>query len=205
MVRAEKGGACMASTPRARDEVLLHPVRMRIVVALVGRALTPSQLRAELADVPQATLYQHLGKLTRAGALRVVEERPARGAVERVYALNEGSPALHPAALAQTAPEDLRRYYATFMAALLADGSRYLAGESLDLARDGFGFRQVAFNLSDEEMRAMAIALNAALAPFLAYAPAPGRRRRLLATIMIPQPIAPDAEAPPEGAEDSRP
>jgi hypothetical protein len=47
----------MAESPL--DEILLHPVRMRIVVALAGRALTPGQLRAELTDVPQATLYQH--------------------------------------------------------------------------------------------------------------------------------------------------
>ncbi len=205
----------MTPTAGSRDDVLLHPVRMRIVVALAGRALTPSQLRAELADVPQATLYQHLGKLTRAGALRVVEERPVRGAMERVYALNAGSAALHPPALdpaniARTPPDEWRRYYAVFMAALLADGSRYLASGSPDLLRDGFGFRQVAFNLSDEEFQAMVTAMNTAIAPYLAYPPAPGRRRRLFATVMIPQAVAPpevpeepkepDESAPPERA-----
>ncbi|HEU0027724.1 MAG TPA: helix-turn-helix domain-containing protein [Ktedonobacterales bacterium] len=194
----------MASPPRQHGDVLLHPVRMRIVVALAGRALTPSQLRAELADVPQATLYQHLGKLTRAGALRVVEERPVRGAVERVYALNESSAALHPPALdpaniARTPPDEWRRYYAVFIAALLADGSRYLASGALDLLRDGFGFRQVALNLSDEEFKAMVIAMNTAITPYLAYAPGPGRRRRLFATVMIPQAATPpDENAPPE-------
>ncbi len=191
------------TTPRSQDDVLLHPARMRIVVALAGRALTASQLRAELTDVPQATLYQHLGKLTRAGALRVVEERPVRGAVERVYALNESSAALHPPALnpaniARTPPEEWRRYYAVFIAALLADGSRYLASGAPDILRDGFGFRQVALNLSEEELQAMAMAINAAIAPYLALAPAPGRRRRLLATIMIPQAPPPDESAPPE-------
>jgi DNA-binding transcriptional ArsR family regulator len=199
----------MAPTSDERGDVLLHPVRMRIVVALAGRALTPSQLRAELADVPQATLYQHLGKLTRAGALRVVAERPVRGAVERVYALNEGSAALHPPALdpanvARTPPEEWRRYYAVFMAALLADGSRYLASDAPDLLRDGFGFRQVALNLSNEEFQAMVIAMNTAIAPYLANGPEPGRRRRLFATIMIPQAVAPpdepDADAPAEPA-----
>lgn len=196
----------MASTPPTGDDVLLHPVRMRIVVALAGRSLTPGQLRAELADVPQATLYQHLGKLTRAGALRVVEERPARGAVERVYALNEGSAALHPSALdpanvARTPPEEWRRYYAVFIAALLADGSRYLASDAPNLLRDGFGFRQVALNLSNDEFRAMVIAMNSAIAPYLAYPPAPERRRRLFATVMIPQAAAPpDGDAPMESA-----
>ena len=201
----------MASTSRERGDVLLHPVRMRIVVALAGRALTPSQLRAELADVPQATLYQHLGKLTRAGALRVVAERPVRGAVERVYALNESSAALHPPALdpaniARTPSEEWRRYYAVFMAALLADGSRYLASEAPDLLRDGFGFRQVALNLSDEEFQAMVIAMNSAIAPYLANGPGPDRRRRLFATVVIPQAVAPpdEPDAPDAGATPER-
>lgn len=181
----------------ALNDVLLHPARMRIILALAGRELTPSQLRAELPDVPQASLYKHLARLTRAGALRVVAERPVRGAVERVYALDEGSPTLRPANPTQVTPEELRRLYAVFLAAQLADGSRYLASEGADPFRDGFGFRQVALNLSEDEWQAMARALNAALAPYLALEPSPERRRRSFATILIPQqPAAPD-EPPP--------
>lgn len=191
------GGCDMSELPP--DDVLLHPVRMRIVVALAGRSLTASQLRAELADVPQATLYQHLGRLTRAGTLRVVEERPARGAVERVYALGEGGAGLNPARFAQATPEELGRYYATFIAALLADGSHYLRREGIDPLHDGFGFREVVFLLSDDELRAMGQALNAALLPFLKHMPAPDRRRYHFSTIFIPQPETPGA---PERAGD---
>lgn len=172
------------------DDVLLHPVRMRIVVALAGRTLTAGQLRAELPDVPQATLYQHLGRLMRAGTLRVVEERPARGAVERVYALGEAG--ADPARFAQATPKELARYYATFIAALLADGSRYLRSEGIDPLHDGFGFREVVFLLSDDELRAMGQALSAALLPFLTHTPAPDRRRFHFSTILIPHPGAPE-------------
>ncbi|HEX9039025.1 MAG TPA: helix-turn-helix domain-containing protein [Ktedonobacterales bacterium] len=172
------------------NDALLHPVRMRIVVALAGRRLTAGQLRAELADVPQATLYQHLGRLTRAGTLRVVEERPARGAVERVYALDESSPTLRSVNPATVTTEELRRYYISFIAALLADGSRYLRGAVADPAHDGFGFRLLPLYLTDEELGTMSVALKAALAPFLT--PAPGRRRLLLSTVLIPQTGAPE-------------
>lgn len=187
------------------DDILLHPVRMRIVVALAGRTLTAGQLRAELADVPQATLYQHLGRLTRAGTLRIVEERPVRGTLERVYAINEGSPALRPFDPAQLAPEQLRQYLATFLAALLADGSRYLRGEEINPMRDGFGFRQVIFNLSDDDLRAMMRALNAALMPYLTQQPAQGRRRLLFSTVLIPQASVTETEpdAPPGPDEDA--
>ena len=45
----------------ASADLLLHPVRLRIVQAFLGdRALTTSDLAAELADVPPASLYTSL-------------------------------------------------------------------------------------------------------------------------------------------------
>jgi DNA-binding HxlR family transcriptional regulator len=68
--------------------LLLHPVRLRIVQAFLGdRALTTSQLRAELGDVPTASLYRHVARLVTHGVLSVVAERRVRGAVERTYVM----------------------------------------------------------------------------------------------------------------------
>ena len=44
-------------------DLLLHPIRLRIVQALVGEPMTPLQLKDRLADVPQATLYRHINQL----------------------------------------------------------------------------------------------------------------------------------------------
>ncbi|HYT79398.1 MAG TPA: helix-turn-helix domain-containing protein, partial [Actinomycetota bacterium] len=72
----------------ARADLLLHPVRLRILKAFLGdRALTTSQLAAELDDVPAGSLYRHVALLTKAGILQVVAERRIRGAVERTYTL----------------------------------------------------------------------------------------------------------------------
>ena len=72
----------------ASADLLLHPVRLRIIKAFLGdRALTTSQLAAELDDVPAGSLYRHIARLTKAGVLQVVAERRVRGAVERTYTL----------------------------------------------------------------------------------------------------------------------
>ena len=72
----------------ASADLLLHPVRLRIVQAFLGdRALTTSDLAAELADVPAASLYRHVARLVDAGVLAVVAERRVRGALERTYVL----------------------------------------------------------------------------------------------------------------------
>ena len=45
-------------------ELLLHPVRLRIIGAFLGdRKLTTADLQAELPDVPPTSLYRHLGHL----------------------------------------------------------------------------------------------------------------------------------------------
>ena len=54
------------------------------------------------------------------------------------------------------------------------------------------GYRQVVLNLTDEEISEMAGALNAAVGRFVAYDPKPGRKRRMLATVLIPLDDGPD-------------
>ena len=67
-------------------DVLMHPVRMRIMVALAGQQLTAQQLMTLLPDIAQATLYRHLSVLTEQQVLEVVEERPVRGTVDEAHA-----------------------------------------------------------------------------------------------------------------------
>ena len=176
----------------SRTSLILHPVRMRLLGTLARRQLTARQLSELLPDVPQATLYHHLGMLMHAGLLRVVSERPVRGTVEKLYALAEDQMVLSPADLANTSRDDHLRYFTTFLAMLLGDFARYLQQEGpIDLFADGVGFRETAFYLSDDELAQAAAAVNQALLPFLSNQPAPHRRRRLLATITFP-----DAEPP---------
>src|SRR5215472_7084155 len=95
----------------SRVDLILHPVRLRLLGALARRQLTAHQLSERLPDIPQATLYHHLGKLTQAGLLRVVSERQVRGAVEKRYALDEDSVVLGPADLEDASREDHLRYF----------------------------------------------------------------------------------------------
>ena len=185
----------------SRADLILHPVRMRLLVALARRQLTAAQLSELLPDVPQATLYHHLGILTRAGLLRVVSERPVRGTVEKLYALADDNALLSPADLAHASREDHLRYFTIFVATLLADFARYLQQDApVDLLADGVGYHETPFYLSDDEFAQAAAAVNQALLPFLGNQPAPRRRRRLFATIVFPDAASADA---PHDAEPS--
>ncbi len=170
-----------------RADLILHPVRLRIILAFVGgRRLTPQQVAGVLPDVPQATLYRQIERLFRGGALAVGAERRVRGAVERTYVLAEGGSSVSSEDLARSSKDDHLGYFTAFAAGLIAQFEQYLERSEIDLSKDGVGYRQAVLNLSDEELSEMAAALNSAVGRFIAYEPRPGRKRRLLATVLFP-------------------
>lgn len=178
-------------------ELLLHPVRLRIVQAFLGeQQRTTGELRAELPDVSAATLYRQVAALVEGGVLVVTAERRARGAVERTYRLRAERATVQPSELAALTVEEHRAGFLTFVAGLLADFDRYLATPGADLERDLVGYRQTGFYASDAELEAVIAALRAAVAPQADVGPGPGRTRRLLTTMLLPAPH------PPAGASD---
>ncbi len=176
-------------------DLLLHPIRLRIVQALAGRAATTLQLKEWLGDVPQATLYRHLNQLADGGLVHVVDERPVRGGLERTYAVVEAAVSLGPDAVAGATRDDHLRYFATFVGALISDFATYLDTDGADVGRDGVGYRQAPLWLTDDELDDLLARLGETLAPFLANEPSPERRRRLLTTILMPNGVSEPADA----------
>lgn len=182
-------------------ELVLHPVRIRILRAVAGARLTTHDLLERLPEVPQATLYRQLAALAKAGLLEVVEERKVGGAVERVYALPEHGATLAPSALASATAADHTRYFTAFMSTLLSEFSRYLARDRIDFAADGVGYHQLVLHLTDAELAEFSTGLNALVGPLLANRPDDGRTPRLLATVLLPaDPMtSTPGQPPPEG------
>lgn len=173
--------------PLGTADLLLHPVRLRIVQALLGEGrLTTADLRARLHDVPAATLYRQVTTLLEGEVLEVVEEHRVRGAVERTLALRSDNLKVGADEARTMSREQHRRAYLTFTAALLADFDRYLAREDVDLGRDQVGYGQVALHLTDGEMAELLEDLQSVVLPRLAHQPGDGRTKRMLTTIVVP-------------------
>ena len=173
----------------ASADLLLHPVRLRIVKAFLGdRALTTRQLAAELRDVPAATIYRHVARLTEAGVLQVVAERRVRGITERTYTLRLFAAQLQPDEIAAMSTEEHASAFLAYVAGLLGDFDRYLATGPEDPGRDGAGYRVAGLWLTDAEVADYVRDLVAITMPRLANAPGEGRRRRMLYTITLPAP-----------------
>ena len=170
-----------------KADLILHPIRMRILMALVSKQKTSKQLAAILPDIPPATLYRHIRCLAKAGLINIVAERPVRGAVEKVYTVDPSSATLTADEMASASKEDHLRYFTAFVASLLDDFSHFLERtRTMNLTDEGVGYNKVPLELSDEELKSLSAHLNQVFGPYLANTPRPDRRRRIITSIVMP-------------------
>ena len=168
-------------------ELLLHPVRIRIVRAFAGdRVRTTSDLQARLPDVPHTSLYRHVGLLTTEGVLEVVGQERIRGTVERSYRLNRQRATLDQDAIEGMPIEAHRSAFAAAMAALMADFGAYLDHGDADPSRDLVGYRQIPLWLTSAELADLISQMQSVLTRVIANKPAPQRRQYLLSPVLFP-------------------
>lgn len=171
----------------ATADLLLHPVRARILQTLLGAdELTTAQLRDQLPDIAPATMYRHVAALAQADILEVVQETPIRGTVERSYRVRQDRALVDADARASMTKEDHRRAFTVFTGAMLADFDRYLAHDDTEPAREGVMYRQGAVWLTDEEFTALVEELEAVVARHTKTKPDDGRSRHLISFAMMP-------------------
>ncbi len=168
-------------------DLLLHPVRVRIVHAMSGgRTRTTSELCAFLPDVPRTSVYRHVGLLAEAGVLEVVDEQRVHGAVERHYRLRGERAVIDAEAAAAMSLDDHRRGFAAAMAALLAEFNAYLDRDGADPTGDSVGYRQGTVWLTPDELAGMIEEFRAAFAARAGNPPTPERSRYLVSAIFFP-------------------
>ena len=181
-------------------DLLLHPVRLRIVHAMYGgRIRTTSDLCARLPDVSKATVYRQVALLVEGGLLEVASEQRVHGAVERRYRLHQARAVIDRDAAAAMSLEEHRHGFAAAMAGLIAEFNTYLDREAADPTADLVGYRQIPVWLNHDEAAELISAVRASIESKMDNKPAPGRSLYLLSPILFP------IEEPPQAVADKQP
>lgn len=171
----------------SKADILLHPVRMRIIQAMMHEPLTVQQMKERLPDIPQATLYRHLKKLHEAGTVFVVEEQPIRGTIEKVYSLQPKEVHLSSNDVQHYSRDEYMGLFMKFMANLMSEYNRYVSQDGINFEKDGVSLRQASLHLSDEEFLTFVQELGQLYSKVLTNKPAPHRKKRTFANIIIPE------------------
>jgi DNA-binding transcriptional ArsR family regulator len=186
-VTIENSIRCARIEPVQTSELLLHPVRLRIVhAALDGMPFTTSDLCARLDDISQATIYRHVALLVEGGLVEVDSEQRVRGAVERRYRLQPARMAMSDDEVAAMSTDDHARGFTAAIAALLAEFNAYLGRDGANPQADSVSYKQFSLWLSEDEKAAFVEELSAAIRRRMRHEPSPERRRHMLSTIMFP-------------------
>lgn len=190
------------------NTALTHPIRLRIVMSLVGegRQLTTAQIAESMPDVAAPSLYRHIATLLDAGIIEVVSERRVRGAVERTLALKAGAANVDQEGAATMTAAEKGAAFGVYCAGLLATYEGYLASPDLkgplegvdwsevdwpddradvgEAAKEAAGYRTLALYLDAEDLKTLSEKLKEAVAPYLEADPA--KQRALFSTVFIP-------------------
>lgn len=170
-----------------KTNLILHPVRMRLVSELAERQMTSGQLAAALPDIAQATLYRHIKRLVEGGIFEIVAENVVNGATERTYAIVQGQNRLSPEEVADFSAEDHVKLFSVFAAGLIDSFSRYIQQpDEIDFVADGVSYNRTVVYLNSAEREALSNAFAAALMPMMGNQPAEDRKRYTLASVVIP-------------------
>ncbi len=167
-------------------ELLLHPVRLRILHSMSGgRIRTTSDLCASLPDVSKATVYRHVALLVEGGLLEVAGEQRVYGAVERQYRLHR-PPVIDRDTAASMSLEEHRHGFAAAMAALVAEFNTYLDREHADPTADSVGYRQIPLWLNQDEVAELVGEIRRLVVANMENKPGPDRSLHLLSPILFP-------------------
>ncbi len=173
-----------------KADLLLHPIRLRIVTALSARQMTAKELAEAMPNVPQTTLYRHLNMLVKGKILRVAEETQIRGTIERTYALAV-RPSLRSEDLRGMKKADYERVFLVYLSTLLGAAQRYLDSKGdddvFDPIADGVELSLGQLLLSDKEYAAMNRQILDILMANADRPPAPNRKMRMFTYLSIPQ------------------
>jgi DNA-binding transcriptional ArsR family regulator len=175
----------MDQSPTPVADLLLHPIRWRIVQRVLGRELTTTELKEDLPDVPATTLYRHVAALIDAGYLTVVRERRVRGTTERTLSLDQTTVGRigEDEARAMTV-EQHRQAFLLLLSRLAADFDRLVDRDELYTRMNQLGYSHLALYVDPADMAKLKEDMDALLAPYLHESP--GKDRIALTTIALP-------------------
>lgn len=167
-------------------EIVIHPVRFRIIQALMSEELTTKQIAQQLEDVPVSSLYRHIKILMDAEFIKVAGMQVVQGIQEKVYGIGR-SPVLALSDIKGATSGDHLNYFTIYMMTLVKGFSEYLAlSDELNFLADHTGYTEVVVWANPDELNQFARALNQALSPLMSNKKDNQRKKQKIAIVTHP-------------------
>lgn len=164
-----------------------NPIKCKLLLELysAGKA-TAKQLAEIYNDIPQATLYRYLKRMTNDGILKVVEENQVRGTIEKTYAVAVELNSSEQELVGENAGDAYMQMFMQYVFGFIKQFQEYCKNPGINISKDQSGFSLAPIYANDEEL-ASAMAEYAKIVQRLyKNQPAPDRKLRTLGLIISP-------------------
>lgn len=179
-------------------ESLTNPVKCKLILAIHAKEkVTAKQLSEACPDIPQTSLYRHLKSMTDDGVLHVVEERPVRGTVEKVYAVVSDFSLDIQRIIEENDGQAYLLLFTQYMMGVLNEFREYTARPNIDILEDGTAFSLAPVYITKEEWMDAAQQIGSIIAGLMKHEKTPERRLHNIGVILTPPSMA--EQTPKEG------
>lgn len=167
-------------------ECISDPYRCHLLIEIMRGCSRASDLHERCPEIPRATMYRHLRRLTEDGLIVVVGEERKRGTVERTYAPAEGAFGELEAVVASNSTDAYLTLFLQFVLGFVREFRDYCDDPGADIAADRSGFSVAPTYATDEEVDAAMARIGEEVQKLAGQGPGEGRRLRLLGVILSP-------------------
>jgi len=169
-------------------ECLTNPAKLNLILQVLSEGESTAKSLAEKnKNIPQATLYRHLKKMVSDGILKVVEERPVRNVMEKVYSMAIDFNADFDKVVEENDGEAYLALFQQFAIGLLNEFGAYCARDDVDILNDGSGFRVRSFHATYDELKELSSNIWKLVDPYTMLEATPDRKTRSISVIFAPQ------------------
>ncbi|NCD02951.1 MAG: hypothetical protein EOM00_08140 [Clostridia bacterium] len=161
-------------------KIIMNPIRQRIIQYLIihGQGTT-GEMKAELTDIPPASLYRHVKALFENNCIEVAEERKVRGTVEKTYRLVQNP-------IGEVTSQDISILFQTGLMSLMATFQAYFSNPDADPQKDLLSLSTSTLLLTDEEFMDMMQKIGSIFNEVIYNKAGEGRKERRITFISSP-------------------
>ncbi len=168
-------------------DCVTNPIKCKLLLEISLRGKTTAKhLTETYHDIPQATLYRYLKRMTADGILEIVEHNQVRGAVEKTYSLAVDLQSISTELLDSNSGEAYMQLFTQYMLGFLKLFQDYCNKPDINIKEDQSGFSLIPIYATDEELLAAMTEVSKIIVPLKDNKPAKDRKLRTIGMITSP-------------------
>lgn len=166
-------------------EVMTNPVKCKLLFEIKScEKTTAKHLSERFSDIPPATLYRYLKKMTSDGILKIVDENPIRGTIEKTYSVAidltaEGTKTINNG-------EAYMQAFTQYVLGFMKLFQEYCNEDNIDIEKDKSGFSLAPLYLTNKELEKLMTDIHDIIKPYRNNEPAKNRKLHSIGVIVSP-------------------